>query len=243
MIPKVIHYCWFGKGELPDLAKKCIASWKKFMPDWEIKEWNEENFDVNQIQYTKEAYENKKYAFVADFARFYVLEKYGGVYMDVDVELIRPLDDLLHNKTILGFERAGKVNPGLICASEANTLFLNEMIDVYKTLKFLGNDGNLNITTIVEYTTNYLITKGLTNSNRIQLIGETIIYPIDYFCPIDMITNELIITKNTYSIHHFAASWLSPWQKVKKRIRKIVGGKIYNALHRFKSKLKNKNYK
>src|SRR5690606_25049094 len=111
MIPKVIHYCWFGKGELLTLAKKCIASWKHYMPTYEIKEWNENNFDVNMIRYTKEAYKNKKYAFVSDFARFYILREYGGVYLDVDVEIIKPLDDLLdNNEAILGCERIGQVN-------------------------------------------------------------------------------------------------------------------------------------
>ena len=153
MIPKVIHYCWFGKGELPTLAKKCIASWKHYMPTYEIKEWNENNFDVNMIRYTKEAYKNKKYAFVSDFARFYILREYGGVYLDVDVEIIKPLDDLLdNNEAILGCERIGQVNPGLICASVSNTEFLIDMVEIYKKLQFINDNGSLNLTTIVEYT-------------------------------------------------------------------------------------------
>lgn len=239
MIPRIIHYCWFGKGELSPLAKKCIASWKKYMPDCEIKQWNEENFDVNIIQYTKEAYECKKYAFVSDFARFYILRNYGGIYLDVDVELVKPLDDLLDNKTLLGFERVGEVNPGLICASEPNTLFLNEMVNFYKNLKFIDSNGKLNLSTIVDYTTKYLKSKGLENKNEKQIVCDVTIYPIDYFCPIDMSTNELVITKNTYSIHHFAASWLSTWGKFKKKFRKILGAKFYNKLHEIKMTLKN----
>ena len=138
MIPKIIHYCWFGKSELPVLAKKCISSWKKYMPDCEIKEWNEENFDVNIIKYTKEAYNYKKYAFVSDFVRFYVLKKYGGIYLDVDVEIIKPLDDLLEYKTILGFESVGRVNPGLILASEPDTLLFSPLIGLEKKCEYVS---------------------------------------------------------------------------------------------------------
>ncbi|MGR6836806.1 glycosyltransferase family 32 protein [Syntrophomonas erecta] len=239
MIPRIIHYCWFGRGKLPALARKCISSWKKHMPNCEIIEWNEDNFDVNMIQYTKDAYKNKKYAFVSDYARFYILQEHGGIYMDVDVELIKPLDSLLDcNKVILGFERKGKVAPGLICASEPNTVFLNDMLEIYKDIKFANNDGSLNLTTIVEYTSDYLHLKGLENRNEKQTVSGVTIFPIDYFCPIDMTTNELIITENTYSIHHFAASWISPWGKLKKTARELIGAKLYNKLHGFKKTIK-----
>ncbi len=211
------------------------------MPTYVIKEWNEDNFDINMIQYTKDAYKYKKYAFVSDYARFCILRDYGGIYLDVDVELIKPLDDLLHNnKLVLGFERIGKVNPGLICASEPNTKFLNEMIGIYNNLEFLKNDGSFNLTTIVDYTTDYLKSKGLKNINEKQVISGVTIYPIDYFCPIDMTTNELIITDNTYSIHHFSSSWISNWGKFKKVVKGIVGAKFYNKLYKVKKIIKNK---
>jgi len=241
MIPRIIHYCWFGKKELPLLAKKCIASWKKYMPDCEIIEWNEDNFDVNMIQYTREAYEKGKYAFVSDFARFYILYNYGGIYLDVDVELIKPLDNILSKKVVLGFESVGKVaaiNPGLICASEPGVEFLKDMINIYKKLYFINNDGSYNLTTIVEHTTNYFILKGLENRNIEQQIGEVTIFPIDYFCPIDIKSNKLFITENTYSIHHFASSWIGTWGKFKKKIRKMVGSKTYLFLHNLKNKFK-----
>ena len=225
MIPKVIHYCWFGKKELPLLAKKCIASWKKYMPDCEIIEWNEDNFDVNMIQYTREAYEKGKYAFVSDFARFYILYNYGGIYLDVDVELIKPLDNILSKKVVLGFESVGKVAPGLICASEPGVEFLKDMINIYKELYFINNDGSYNLTTVVEYTTNYLLLKGLKNKNIEQQIGEVTIYPIDYFCPIDMLTGRLVITSNTRSIHRFAGSWESRKNKLR--------GSVYRWINRF----------
>lgn len=104
MIPKIIHYCWFGRGPLPELAQKCIASWKKYLPDYEIKEWNEDNFDVNIIPYTAEAYQAKKYAFVSDYARFWIMYHYGGIYFDTDVEVIRPMDDIVANGNFMGFE-------------------------------------------------------------------------------------------------------------------------------------------
>lgn len=238
MIPKIIHYCWFGKEELSDLAKKCILSWKKYMPDCEIKEWNEDNFDVNMIQYTKEAYKHRKYAFVSDFARFYILKQHGGIYLDVDVEIIKPFDDLLEHKTILGFESVGRVGPGLILASEPDTLFLNDMIELYKGLSFIDEKGNMNLTSIVTYTTEYLKTKGLREENVKQEVCGVTIFPTEYFCPINMNTNELIITDNTYSIHHFASSWISNWGKFKKIIRKIIGGRIYYRLFLLKKKIK-----
>ena len=103
-IPKVIHYCWFGGNPLPELAKKCIASWRKYLPDYEIKEWNEQNFDVNQVMFTEEAYKLKNYAYVSDYVRFWVLYHYGGIYFDTDVEVIRPLDDIIARGSFLGFE-------------------------------------------------------------------------------------------------------------------------------------------
>jgi len=238
MIPRIIHYCWFGRGELPPIAKRCISSWKTHMPDCEIKEWNEDNFDVNIIKYTEEAYKHKKYAFVSDFARFYILKQWGGIYLDVDVELLRPLDDLMDYKTVLGFESIGRVNPGLILASEPDTWFLKDMINLYKNLSFIDDKGRMNLTTIVTYTTELLKSKGLKEENVKQKVYEVTILPTDYFCPIDITTNELIITKNTYSIHHFTSSWISKWGKFKKTIRKIIGGKIYYQFFLFKKKLK-----
>lgn len=241
MIPKIIHYCWFGKKQLPNLAKKCIASWKKYMPDYEIKQWNEDNFDVNIIPYTRQAYESRKYAFVSDYARFYILNKFGGIYLDTDVELIRPIDNLISDKIIMGFESLGKVGPGLILISPANQPFLKEMLNLYEGLEFINLDNSFNLKTIVEYTTEALFKKGLKKENTYQELGNIAIYPIDFFCPIDMKTNKLNITDNTYSIHHFAASWISSWGKIKRAIRKIIGSKMYNLLYKIKNRAKKGN--
>ena len=139
MIPKIIHYCWFGGKPLPKLAKKCIASWKKFCPDYEIKEWNESNFDLNSCTYVKEAYDSKKYAFVSDYARFWILHRYGGVYFDTDVELLKSIDDILADGAFMGVENFVaeqnkakiSINPGLGIAAEPGMLIYQEILDFY----------------------------------------------------------------------------------------------------------------
>ena len=148
MIPKVIHYCWFGRGEKPALALKCIESWKKHLPDYEIKEWNEDNFDVNIIPYTKEAYQAKKYAFVSDYARIWILHKYGGIYFDTDVEVIKPMDDILQNGAFMGCEIDGgnnqiAINPGLAIVASPNNPIYDDILNVYSNLNFYKNDGQL----------------------------------------------------------------------------------------------------
>ena len=212
MIPQIIHYCWFGQKPLPSLAQKCIASWKKFLPNYEIKEWNESNFDVNIIPYTHEAYCARKYAFVSDYVRFWVLYKYGGLYFDTDVEIIKPLDDIVLKGPFMGCERNGNligVNPGLgLGVSPALDLY-KEILDMYATLHFISFEGKLNLTTIVQYTTNILIRHGLERKDSIQNVAGVWIYPQEYFCPIHVENNRKVvkITSHTYTIHHWAASW------------------------------------
>ena len=226
MIPKVIHYCWFGRNPLPPLAIKCIESWKKFLPDYEIKEWNEENFDVNMIPYTKEAYEAKKYAFVSDYARFWILYKYGGLYFDTDVEVIKPMDDIIARGPFMGCEKEVKVGatalavaPGLGLGCNPGLSFYKEMLDLYASLHFLKMDNSLNLKTIVEYTTELLCEKGLMNINDIQQCADVWIYPKDYFCPKDYYTGELNVTNNTYCIHHYEASWKNEVDILSNKIR------------------------
>ncbi|MDD7317919.1 MAG: glycosyltransferase [Prevotella sp.] len=236
MIPKIVHYCWFGRNPLPDLAVKCIESWKRFLPEYEIKEWNEDNFDVNIIPYTKEAYEHKKYAFVSDYARFWVLHKYGGLYFDTDVELIKPIDDIVSNGNFMGCESdiaAGaaklSVAPGLVMGVEANDAFIKKLIELYNTLSFLDEEGNVKINkTIVDYTTEMFETEGLKNIAGIQTIAGYNIYPAEYFCPINAITKRMHVTENTRSIHHYAASWVNKTRRdcIKKFIRKLLPEKF-----------------
>lgn len=235
MIPKIIHYCWFGGKPLPPLANKCIESWKKYMPNYSIIEWNESNFDVNSISYTKQAYELKKYAFVSDYARFFILYQHGGIYLDVDVELVKALDSIIdRDNIIMGMEQTGRVNPGLIIISPQKKEFLKKMIEFYKNEEFIISE--MESKTIVTYTTERLNKKGLKKENIFQQLDDISIYPTEYFCPIDMKKNQLKLTGNTYSIHHFAASWISNWAKFKRKIRKLIGNKLYGFMYKIKHK-------
>lgn len=213
MIPNIIHYCWFGKNPHPKAVRKCISSWKKFLPNYEIKEWNEDNFDVNCIAYTMEAYKAKKYAFVSDYARYWILFKYGGLYFDTDVEIIKPLDDIITKGPFMGVEipsRKGKVPmvaPGLCLGAEANMSFYKQILNYYAKLHFFNQDGTYNQKTIVYYNTELLKVLGLQATNDIQHIEDIWIYPQDYFNPLDDFTGKLNITDNTRSIHWYSKTW------------------------------------
>ena len=219
MIPKVIHYCWFGRNPLPESAVKCINSWRKFMPDYEIKEWNEDNFDVNAIPYTAEAYQMKKYAFVSDYARFWILYRYGGVYFDTDVELIKPIDDIVEKGPFMGIEVVCKVvprdlvgypmiAPGLGIGVEAAHPFYQRLLDYYKGIHFVDKDGNPgSMDTIVVHTTRMLVKDGLKKGGAMQRIAGIWLYPEDYFNPLDDLTGRLNKTENTRSIHWYARTW------------------------------------
>ena len=241
-IPKVIHYCWFGGNPLPELAVRCIESWKKFCPDYEIVEWNESNYDINCCDYVREAYEAKKYAFVSDYARFDILYRYGGVYFDTDVELIKPIDDILKNGPFFGVEQDAwgngrlLVNPGLGMASLTDLQFFDDVLELYQCTHFLNDDGSYNQTTVVWNVTNLLHSNGLIETEKIQTVSGINIYPWDYFCPMRYGTDELTITENTRSIHHYSASWLSERQRAELQFRikmsKLFGTKVAARLGR-----------
>lgn len=243
-IPKIIHYCWFGRNPLPPLAIKCIESWKKYLPDYEIKEWNEDNFDVNIIPYTSEAYKAKKYAFVSDYVRFWILYKYGGLYFDTDVEVIKPMDDIIQRGAFMGFEmdskdnKSGSVAPGLGLGTLPKTNLYAELLKMYDGVHFNKEDGTLNQKTIVGYTTEVLIAKGLENKKGIQFIEGVYIYPSEYFCPIDIVTKRLHITKNTRTIHHYAASWkdISKMDRIKSVLRSFLPDFILLLINHYKNK-------
>lgn len=214
MIPKIIHYCWFGGKELPESAKKCIASWKKYCPDYKIIQWDESNFDMKTNLFIEQAYANRKYAFVSDFARFQVLRDTGGIYLDTDVELIKPLDDLLSNKAFMGFEKIKDkvtgVAPGLIIGTEPQQQFIIDMIDLYNHLEFCDANNERTAKSVVEYMTNYLIDKGCELTDKKQLVQDIVIYPSEYFCPKDYESGEINLSEATYSIHHYDSSWWNP---------------------------------
>ncbi len=226
-IPKIIHYCWFGRGKLPPLAQKCIASWKKYLPDYEIKEWNEDSFDVNQIPYTREAYAEKKYAFVSDYARFKILHDYGGLYFDTDVEVIRPMDDIIARGAFMGLEEDISsdlsANPGLGLGCAPGLLFYKKVINHYSTLRFKKANGENNTTTVVQIVSKLFLEQGLKPHRGIMECEGISIYPADYFCPKSMRTGIITITLNTYSIHHFTASWHSPREKLILAVSRILG--------------------
>lgn len=223
MIPKVIHYCWFGRNPLPKSAQKCINSWKKFFPDYEIKEWNEDNFDVNVIPYTQEAYKAKKYAFVSDYARFWVLYRYGGLYFDTDVEVIKPMDDILERGAFMGVEKGAAipvsgskngakmvaVAPGLGLGVSSGLNLYRDLLDYYKDLHFVDSEGNQIVGTIVMHTTRVLHRLGLpTQITEPTEVAGVWIYPEDYFCPMDSTTGITRLTPHTVSIHHYDCSWM-----------------------------------
>lgn len=241
MIPKIIHYCWFGNNPLPHLVKKCIKSWIKFCPDYQIIEWNESNYNVNSITYTQQAYKEKKYAFVSDYARFDILYNYGGIYLDTDVELVKSLDDLLNNKSFMGFESDDAVAPGLIIGSEKNSNIIREIKDNYLSKLFYYPDGTTNLTTVVRYTTDILITHGLILNGEFQCLEGIVIYPKNFFNPTDIKFGKYVINKNTYSIHHFSGSWLTiREQKKRKRVilvQTLIGTNNYLKLSKIKQKL------
>ena len=242
MIPKIIHYCWFGGKPLPKSAEKCVASWKKYLPDYEIKRWDESNFDVNAIPYTREAYAACKFAFVSDYARFWILYHYGGVYFDTDVEVIRPIDDIINRGGFLGVEsnRNGiyTVNPGLGFAATQGTAVIGEMVNLYSTFHFINTDGASDLKNIVEITTDYLSSKGLQNTDEIQDCCGFTIYPKDYFCPIDYDTRELKITENTRTIHHYAESWVPRSTRFKNALSRLFGKRFMSCLIRIKAFVK-----
>lgn len=218
-IPKVIHYCWFGGNPLPELAQRCIESWKKYCPDYEIKEWNEDNFDLNSCDYVREACEAKKWAFVSDYARFWILYHEGGIYFDTDVEMIRPIEDLLQRGPFMGCEgKAQQINPGLGIAATAGLKIYEEILDFYKRKHFKRENGALDTTTIVHYVSNIFRKHGWQPMTQVQTVEGVCIYPDEYFCPMNYKSGDITITDNTRTIHHYAASWCS---KTDKKIAEI----------------------
>ena len=238
-IPKVIHDCWFGKNELPSLAKKCIKSWQKKCPDYEIICWNEDNFDLTQNRYMREAYEAGKWAFVSDFVRLKVIYDHGGIYLDTDVELLKPLDDLLHDGGFMGFDEKGIVATGLGFAAEKGNKVIEEFLNDYKDISFVQPDGSFDLTPCPDRNTATLKRLGMDMTVTHQIFMGMAFLPSEYLCPMNYYTGKKTITKNTYSIHHYCASWTSDITKRTTRIKRLIGVKMYNKLYgKFLHKLK-----
>lgn len=210
MIPKIIHYCWFGGKPLPDDVKKYIATWEKYCPDYAIKQWNENNFDVTENQYCQEAYKAKKWAFVSDYARLKVLYKYGGIYMDTDVEVVKNLDPLLQYRAFSGFESDRAIPTGTMGSVKGNE-WIKVLLQDYEERQFLKPDGSYDLTTNVVRITEITEKEyGIHLNNTLQYFGDQmILFPFDYLCAKSFETGEIIQTNHTFTIHHFAGSWLS----------------------------------
>lgn len=207
MIPKIIHYCWFGRGELSPLTKMCIESWKKFLPDYEIMLWNEDNFDVTANKFTRQAYEKRKYAFVSDYVRLWALKNHGGVYMDTDIEVIRPLDDFMAYSAFGGFETDKWVSTGIL-ASRAAEPWIDYILTYYAKRGFVRWNGKLNKTPNPQILSKMFAQKGLKLDNTYQIYDNSLhIFPKDYFCPKSYDDGVITITENTRVIHHFSGTW------------------------------------
>lgn len=206
-IPKIIHYCWFGGQPKPELAEKCIRSWKKFCPDFEIREWNEHNFDVTAApKYVQQAYALKRWAFVSDYVRLKALTELGGVYMDTDVEVVKPLEPYLVHTAFAGFEHPERVQTGLLACEKGFPLFLDFMA-YYDTASFLQSDGTPDVTTNVQVLTRLCRERGMICNDQFQVIDDLAIYPREIFCPVDFETKKLKKTRKTVTIHWFSGSW------------------------------------
>ena len=216
MIPKKIHYCWFGRGEMSAKAQKCIASWKKYCPDFEITEWNEDNFDIHMNAYTEMCYTNRKFAFLSDYARLVIIAREGGIYFDVDVEVIRPLESLLGHPSFFGFETNEFVNTGMGFGAEAQNPVVLSMLSAYGEL-LDGTHGTVGCPIL---NTRGLESHGLVKNGSYQDLGTAVVYPPEFFNPYDDATGRLHTTKNTYSIHWYAKSWMSRWQIIRSTLSK-----------------------
>lgn len=206
MIPKKIHYCWFGGNPMTELGEKCIASWKKYCPDYEIVRWDESNYDVTKNEYMKQAYDAKKWAFVTDYVRLDIIYEHGGIYLDTDVELVKNIDELLSNKAFMGYGCTGGVATGLGFGAESGLKIIRELRDYYDKVPFVNEDGSYNTAPCVKYQTEYLLEHGMVDENILQNVEDITIYPKEYLCPMDYSTGALTITENTYSIHHYESS-------------------------------------
>lgn len=258
MIPRIIHYCWFGRGEMPELVQRCMASWHLFMPDWTYMCWNEDNFDVASApQYVREAYQARKYAFVSDYVRLWALEQYGGVYLDTDVEVIRSFDELpefspsratqvahqsinshasgasIPPMAFIGFEESKAKTLGTnVIGSMAHLSWLKMQMDYYNTVRFVRQDGTMDMTANSEIIARNLVKEGLIRNGKEQQVEDVHVYDFHYFSPITS-TRVMRKNKNTYSIHHCYGSWVgdSPQSKL---YDSVIVREIINALIQLK---------
>lgn len=234
MIPKIIHACWFGGNPIPEKAQKYIETWKKYNPDYEIKIWNEQSFDITSNAYVYEAYQNRKFAFVTDYVRLKVLYDYGGIYMDTDVEVLKPLDDLLQYPAFSGFEGPNRISTGTMGA-EKNNKWIKLLLDYYDDKHFVLEDGSLDLTTNVKTITDITVSNyPIVLNNTMQEFADFVMLPFDYLCAKDLIDGVVKKTENTYTVHHFAGSWTSPKKKLIKFLLSAFGYRFVQMLVKIK---------
>lgn len=214
LIPKTIHYCWFGRQPLPDKYKKWMESWHKYCPDYEIIKWNEDNYDIEKNKYMKQAYENKKWGFVSDIARLDIIYQHGGIYFDTDVELIDNIDDLLYQKGFMGFESDEYVNSGLGFGAVKELGILKEMLDFYKKINFANENGNINMITCPVWQTKLLKQKGLITNGEYQIVDDMTILPEKVLSGKSLSTRRIRLASYTKSIHHYDGSWLDKEKQI-----------------------------
>lgn len=253
MIPKIIHYCWFGGKPIPAEYQRYIDSWHKVMPDYEIKRWDESNYDVHKNQYMSDAYKEKKWAFVSDYCRLDVVYQEGGIYLDTDVEVVKAFDDLLSEEMFCGFEirdpkgykRGQEIEEsvafGLGFGAIKKHPILKEILEFYETLHFYNSDGSLNLVACPRYQTEILCKHGLIPNRETQRFDGGIAFSPEYFCPQSNVTDEmLMLTEKNYSIHHFTVSWAPPRdlkaREWKNRLQKVmpywIASKIVTAFYK-----------
>ena len=243
MIPKKIHYCWVGGKPLPKSAVKCIKSWKKYCPDYEIIEWNETNYDFTKNEYMKQAYEAKKWGFVPDYARLDIIYTCGGIYLDTDVEIVKSFDSLLNLKGFAGFEDDESVALGLGFGAEKGNAVIKKLRDSYENLSFINEDGSINLTPAPEVNQPIFDELGLIHNGECQMLDDFSVFSKDYFCPKSLYDGVIRKTENTYSIHQFDASWFSKegnkeksdrWKQKQKKAKKTERhAKIKNIIFKF----------
>lgn len=239
MIPHILHYCWFGCGKIPQVALDCIASWHQYMPDWEYKLWNEDNFNINSTPYTKEAYAARKYAFVSDYVRLWALGKEGGVYLDVDFEVYKPFDDLLNYPAFAGVEGSKHLPVMMgVCASEPHGQWVTEMLEAYHDRHFIKHDGSPDLTTNVQFITALMASNGFRQDGTEQDYKDLHVFPVDYFSPRHT-TGEYIRTENTYCEHKGLGSWSENRRGWKGAVLKLIGPKNMTKLIKLKRRLEN----
>ncbi|KIL35399.1 glycosyl transferase [Cohnella kolymensis] len=227
-IPRIIHYCWFGRGEKPDIVRKCMDSWKRHLHGYEFVEWNEDRFDINCNAYVREAYQAGKYAFVSDYARVHALYHFGGIYLDTDVEVFKTFDELLQHDSFWGFEQENFIATSTFGAAKGNRL-IKMFLDSYQTKSFVKQDGKQDQLTNVAIVTKMLKDEGLIQNGQLQeMPGVGTFYPQTFFSPYDYINIRKLITENTYAMHHFHKSWLPMTVRLKSNMKlvlsKMIGG-------------------